>query len=161
MSGTDRVSLLRVGSLLIQPVSDGVLSLDPSDIFAEADPDQWRSRVQLDARGRVDLALTCLLVQSGDTLHNWCNMFAECITIFDAFRLEEAAAQHLCHILFQYGLHRLFCFPLEDRTASIRSQLSGTAVPIAEQDVTVHLSTRLERHGCRRSGRRGARPAYL
>lgn len=66
MSGTDRVSLLRVGSLLIQPVSDGVLSLDPSDIFAEADPDQWRSRVQLDARGRVELALTCLLVQSGD-----------------------------------------------------------------------------------------------
>src|SRR6266700_524736 len=58
--------------------------------------------------------LVRLLVQSGDTLHNWCNMFAERITIFDAFRLEEAAAQHLCHILFQYGLHRLFCFTTED-----------------------------------------------
>jgi glyoxylase-like metal-dependent hydrolase (beta-lactamase superfamily II) len=59
-------SPLRLGSLVLQPVSDGLLRLDPSNIFADAAPDEWKPRVQLDADGRVDLGLNCLLVTVGD-----------------------------------------------------------------------------------------------
>ena len=57
---------VQLGSLVLQPVSDGVLRLDPASIFAEAPPDEWRQRVALDEHGRVELALTCLLVSVGD-----------------------------------------------------------------------------------------------
>jgi glyoxylase-like metal-dependent hydrolase (beta-lactamase superfamily II) len=51
---------------VLQPVSDGVLYLDPATIFNEAEPAEWQPHVQLDANGRVELSLTCLLVQAGD-----------------------------------------------------------------------------------------------
>jgi glyoxylase-like metal-dependent hydrolase (beta-lactamase superfamily II) len=57
---------LRLGSLVLQPVSDGVLHLDPAAIFAEAQPEEWQPHVPRDADGRVALGLTCLLVQVGD-----------------------------------------------------------------------------------------------
>jgi glyoxylase-like metal-dependent hydrolase (beta-lactamase superfamily II) len=57
---------LRVGSLVLQPVSDGVLHLDPTNIFADAAPEDWQPRVDRDAHGQVELALNCLLVQVGD-----------------------------------------------------------------------------------------------
>jgi glyoxylase-like metal-dependent hydrolase (beta-lactamase superfamily II) len=60
-----RAAAVRIGSLVLQPVSDGVLRLDPKGIFAEASPEQWQPRVALDANGRVELALTCLLVEAG------------------------------------------------------------------------------------------------
>jgi len=59
-------SPLRLGSLVLQPVSDGLLRLDPSSIFADAAPEEWRPRVQLDAEGRIDLGLNCLLATVGD-----------------------------------------------------------------------------------------------
>jgi len=59
-------SPLRLGSLVLQPVSDGVLHLDPANIFAEAQPEEWQPHVQRDADGRVELGLTCLLVHVGD-----------------------------------------------------------------------------------------------
>src|ERR1700730_16741008 len=58
-------SPFRLGSLVLQPVSDGVLRLDPANIFVEAQPDEWQPHVQRDANGRVELSLTCLLVQAG------------------------------------------------------------------------------------------------
>jgi glyoxylase-like metal-dependent hydrolase (beta-lactamase superfamily II) len=57
---------LRLGSLVIQPVSDGTLSLDPAGVFADARPDEWQPYVERDAHGRIDLSLTCLLVQAGE-----------------------------------------------------------------------------------------------
>jgi glyoxylase-like metal-dependent hydrolase (beta-lactamase superfamily II) len=55
---------LRLGSIVIQPVSDGVLKDDPSAIFVDARPEQWQPAVPLDAQGRVELSLTCLLVEA-------------------------------------------------------------------------------------------------
>jgi glyoxylase-like metal-dependent hydrolase (beta-lactamase superfamily II) len=57
---------LRIGSLVLQPVSDGLLRLDPTSIFADAPPDEWQPRADLDSEGRVALGLTCLLVTVGD-----------------------------------------------------------------------------------------------
>jgi glyoxylase-like metal-dependent hydrolase (beta-lactamase superfamily II) len=57
---------LRLGSLVIQPVSDGTLNIDPTTIFHDARPEDWQPYVQRDAHGRIDLSLTCLLVQAGD-----------------------------------------------------------------------------------------------
>jgi glyoxylase-like metal-dependent hydrolase (beta-lactamase superfamily II) len=57
---------LRLGSLVIQPVSDGSLNVDPAGIFQDARPEEWQSYVERDANGRIDLSLTCLLVQAGD-----------------------------------------------------------------------------------------------
>jgi glyoxylase-like metal-dependent hydrolase (beta-lactamase superfamily II) len=52
----------------LQPVSDGVLHLDPAGLFHAAPPETWQPRVQpeLDANGKLPVALTCLLVQAGD-----------------------------------------------------------------------------------------------
>ncbi len=57
---------LRLGALLIQPVSDGLLSLFPRDVFADAEPEAWQPYVPLDAEGRMQLGLTALLVSVGD-----------------------------------------------------------------------------------------------
>jgi glyoxylase-like metal-dependent hydrolase (beta-lactamase superfamily II) len=57
---------LRLGSLVLQPVSDGDLWLDPTNIFKDAAPDEWQPHVQRDEHGQVELALNCLLVQAGD-----------------------------------------------------------------------------------------------
>ncbi|MCA1647361.1 MAG: MBL fold metallo-hydrolase [Chloroflexi bacterium] len=56
---------LRIGPLVLQPVTDGVLRLDAASIFAEAPAAEWQPRVNLDDQGRVELALTCLLVEAG------------------------------------------------------------------------------------------------
>jgi glyoxylase-like metal-dependent hydrolase (beta-lactamase superfamily II) len=66
MSVQRLASPVRLGSLVLQPVSDGALNLDPAAIFNDAQPDEWQPRVQRDADGRVALGLTCLLVQAGD-----------------------------------------------------------------------------------------------
>ena len=63
---TSNTAPFRIGSLLVQAVSDGSLSLDPATIFAEAPPEAWRPHVQLDQAGRVVAALNCLLVQAGE-----------------------------------------------------------------------------------------------
>jgi len=66
-SSTPPVQALRLGSLLLQPVSDGaILHMDPASIFRDARPEEWQTRVSLNARGNLELALTCLLVQIGD-----------------------------------------------------------------------------------------------
>src|SRR5437879_6345929 len=56
---------LRLGSILIQPVSDGTLLDDPSAIFVGARPEEWQPFVELDGQGKVELSLTCLLVEAG------------------------------------------------------------------------------------------------
>jgi glyoxylase-like metal-dependent hydrolase (beta-lactamase superfamily II) len=66
MSVQRLASPLRLGSLVLQPVSDGSLNLDPAAIFNDAQPDEWQPHVQRDADGKVELGLTCLLVQAGD-----------------------------------------------------------------------------------------------
>lgn len=65
MAPLDRAEPLRLGSLLIQPVSDGELRMDPANIFPDAPPNEWQPRVDRDEQGRVTLALTCLLVEAG------------------------------------------------------------------------------------------------
>jgi glyoxylase-like metal-dependent hydrolase (beta-lactamase superfamily II) len=57
---------MHIGSLEVQPISDGVLRLDAENIFVEAQPEQWQPRVERDEHGRIELALTCLLVRAGD-----------------------------------------------------------------------------------------------
>ena len=61
-------SPLRLGSLILQPVSDGLLRMDPSNIFADAAPEDWQPLVagERDEHGQVELALNCLLVAAGD-----------------------------------------------------------------------------------------------
>jgi glyoxylase-like metal-dependent hydrolase (beta-lactamase superfamily II) len=67
VGSTPNVQPLRLGSLTLQPVSDGaILHMDPDHLFQDARPDQWRPYVELNASGHVELALTCLLVTVGD-----------------------------------------------------------------------------------------------
>jgi glyoxylase-like metal-dependent hydrolase (beta-lactamase superfamily II) len=66
-SSTQHVQAIRLGSLTLQPVSDGaIVHMDPSSIFTDAMPDEWQPHVSLNARGTIELALTCLLVRVGD-----------------------------------------------------------------------------------------------
>jgi len=61
------VQAVRLGSLTLQPVSDGaILQMDPASIFRDARPEEWQPHVKLDDSGNLELALTCLLVQVGD-----------------------------------------------------------------------------------------------
>ncbi len=63
----ERVQSVRLGSLMLQSVSDGaILQMDPSSIFRDARPEEWRPHVTLNASGNMELALTCLLVQVGE-----------------------------------------------------------------------------------------------
>ena len=58
---------LRIGSLILQPVSDGaILQMDPANVFRDAAPEEWEPYVQRNANGNIELALTCLLVRVGD-----------------------------------------------------------------------------------------------
>ena len=64
---TPHAQPLRLGSLILQPVSDGsILQMDPTHIFHDARPDEWQPFVNQNANGNVELALTCLLVRVGD-----------------------------------------------------------------------------------------------
>jgi glyoxylase-like metal-dependent hydrolase (beta-lactamase superfamily II) len=64
---TPHAQPLRLGSLILQPVSDGsILQMDPTHIFRDARPDEWQPFVSQNANGNVELALTCLLVRVGD-----------------------------------------------------------------------------------------------
>jgi glyoxylase-like metal-dependent hydrolase (beta-lactamase superfamily II) len=66
MATVPRAAALRIGSITIQPVSDGTLWLDPSNIFNDAQPEEWQPFVALDGHGRAELALNCLLVRVGE-----------------------------------------------------------------------------------------------
>jgi glyoxylase-like metal-dependent hydrolase (beta-lactamase superfamily II) len=66
MTVSQYISPLRIGSLSVQPVSDGDLWLDPSSIFKDASPEEWEPYVERDAQGQIHLGLTCLLVRIGD-----------------------------------------------------------------------------------------------
>jgi glyoxylase-like metal-dependent hydrolase (beta-lactamase superfamily II) len=67
VSSTQDVQALRLGSLSLQPVSDGtILEMDPSNIFSDAQPDEWQPHVTRNPRGNIELALTCLFVSVGD-----------------------------------------------------------------------------------------------
>ncbi|MGI9149673.1 MAG: MBL fold metallo-hydrolase [Chloroflexota bacterium] len=58
---------VRLGSLMLQPVSDGaILQMDPSSIFRDAPAENWQPHVSLNAHGNLELALTCLLVGVGE-----------------------------------------------------------------------------------------------
>jgi glyoxylase-like metal-dependent hydrolase (beta-lactamase superfamily II) len=96
MSAQHLASPLHLGSLVLQPVSDGVLNLDPAAIFADAQPEEWQPHVQRDAEGRVAIGLTCLLVQAGDRR----------ILIDTGFgaRPDNPAVGHLAEGLAQLGL---------------------------------------------------------
>src|SRR5579864_5824445 len=66
MAIVPRATPLRIGSITIQPVSDGILRLDPSSIFKDAQPEEWQPYVSLDEHGRTELALNCLLLRVGE-----------------------------------------------------------------------------------------------
>lgn len=66
MASVPRAAPLRIGSISIQPVSDGTLWIDPSNIFNDAQPEEWQPHVALDGQGRAELALNCLLVRIGE-----------------------------------------------------------------------------------------------
>jgi glyoxylase-like metal-dependent hydrolase (beta-lactamase superfamily II) len=57
---------LHLGSMTLQPVSDGALRFNPTMIFHDAPPETWQPRVERDANGNIELALTCLLVRVGE-----------------------------------------------------------------------------------------------
>jgi glyoxylase-like metal-dependent hydrolase (beta-lactamase superfamily II) len=52
--------------LTLTPVSDGVLHFNPKVLFPDAPAAEWEPHLELDAEGRVDVALTCLLVTVGE-----------------------------------------------------------------------------------------------
>jgi glyoxylase-like metal-dependent hydrolase (beta-lactamase superfamily II) len=66
MTITHRAAPLRLGSLTLQPVSDGVIWLPARSVFPEAPEAEWRPHVHVDEQERLELALTCLLVIVGD-----------------------------------------------------------------------------------------------
>jgi glyoxylase-like metal-dependent hydrolase (beta-lactamase superfamily II) len=67
MALTRSTSPLRIGPLIIQPVSDGsILQMSPASLFKDAQPEEWRPHVTLNPNGNLELALTCLLVRVGD-----------------------------------------------------------------------------------------------
>lgn len=67
VSSTRHVRALQMGSLSLQPISDGaILQMDPAHIFADARPEQWQPHVEVNPNGNLELALTCLLVRVGD-----------------------------------------------------------------------------------------------
>jgi glyoxylase-like metal-dependent hydrolase (beta-lactamase superfamily II) len=67
MALTQSASPLRIGPLIIQPVSDGaILQMSPASIFKDAAPEEWQPHVTLNDNGNLELALTCLLVRVGD-----------------------------------------------------------------------------------------------
>jgi glyoxylase-like metal-dependent hydrolase (beta-lactamase superfamily II) len=66
-SSTRNAQAVRLGSLTLQPVSDGmILQMDPANIFRDARPEEWQPYVTLNANGNVEMALTCLLVRVGE-----------------------------------------------------------------------------------------------
>jgi hypothetical protein len=66
-SSTRNAQALRLGSLTLQPVSDGmILQMDPANIFGDARPEEWQPYVTLNANGNLEMALTCLLVRVGE-----------------------------------------------------------------------------------------------
>src|SRR6266566_1339774 len=84
-----------------------------------------------------------LLVNLGDTLDDGRNMLAKGIAISNAFRLEESAAQHFRHILFEHRLYRLFFFASQDSR-----QFLGQLLP---KRVTLHWVSSQQR-GNNRAG---------
>ena len=67
MTRVHRASPLRIGPLILQPVSDGaILQMDPANVFRDAAPEEWQPYVERNAHGNIELALTCLLVRVGD-----------------------------------------------------------------------------------------------
>ena len=61
------MSKLVIGSLTLQPVSDGmILQMDPANVFRDARPEEWQPYVERNAQGNIEMALTCLLVRAGD-----------------------------------------------------------------------------------------------
>jgi len=66
MAIAEHAQPLRIGSITILPVSDGTLRLDPTNIFKDAQPEEWQPHVVRDEHGRTELALNCLLVRVGD-----------------------------------------------------------------------------------------------
>jgi glyoxylase-like metal-dependent hydrolase (beta-lactamase superfamily II) len=66
-SSTQHAAALRLGSLTVQPVSDGaILQMDPANIFGDARPEEWQPYVARNAQGNLEMALTCLLVRVGE-----------------------------------------------------------------------------------------------
>ena len=56
MSSSQHVQALRLGSLTLQPVSDGaILQMDPASLFADARIEEWQPRVSLNGRGNLRL----------------------------------------------------------------------------------------------------------
>ena len=67
MSSSQPAPAVRLGPLILQPVSDGaILQMAPSSIFHDARSEDWQPHVGLNPQGNIELALTCLLVQVGD-----------------------------------------------------------------------------------------------
>ncbi|HEV7662317.1 MAG TPA: MBL fold metallo-hydrolase [Chloroflexota bacterium] len=66
MTATHRAAPFRLGSLNLQPVSDGLLWLPAKAVFPDVPESEWRPHVHLDDQERLELALTCLLVTVGD-----------------------------------------------------------------------------------------------
>ncbi len=56
----------RIGSLVLTPVSDGSISLDPAVFWPEVPRQEWISRANPDENGKIRVSKNCLLVQAGD-----------------------------------------------------------------------------------------------
>lgn len=59
------MTTVRIGALELAVVPDGMLRMDPAAMFGPAQPDAWRSLVELD-HGRVPFSVNCLVVRAGD-----------------------------------------------------------------------------------------------
>jgi glyoxylase-like metal-dependent hydrolase (beta-lactamase superfamily II) len=59
---------MKLGDFEIQPLSDGTFALDGGQMFGVVPKPLWEKKIHPDARNRVRLGLTCLLVRTGQ--HN-------------------------------------------------------------------------------------------
>lgn len=57
---------MRIGSLDVAVVSDGLLLLDPARLFGRVDEAEWRPVANVDEHGMVPAGVNCVLVRSGE-----------------------------------------------------------------------------------------------
>jgi glyoxylase-like metal-dependent hydrolase (beta-lactamase superfamily II) len=95
---------MKLGRFDIYALSDGTFALDGGQMFGVIPKTLWEKKNPADSRNRIRLALTCLLVQTGDT-----NVLIETGIgdKFDAKRLDIYGVEHSTTLLDELKAHGL------------------------------------------------------
>lgn len=95
---------MKLGKFEIHALSDGTFALDGGQMFGVVPKPLWERQMPADARNRVRLGLTCLLVRTGRQNVLIDTGIGE---KFDAKRAEIYAIDHSTHLLADLGRHGL------------------------------------------------------